>query len=431
MEKVSEEGLVREIRQWGLVGIVMNSMIGSGIFVLPAKAFGLIGSYSLLAFLLCAVVIFLIILCFAEVSSRFSGTGGAYLFAREAFGSAVGFEVGWIWWLARVGAYATNCNLLVVYLALFWPAAGAGLRRAAVIIAVTTTLTFINYVGVRNATMTSNVFIFVKLFPIVLFIAVGLFVLTPSNFTLGAYPSLGSFSTTVLLLIYAFSGFENAGVAAGEVVNPRRTMALAFLIAIAIVAAIYILIQVVCIGTLPGLGNTERPLADAASQFLGPWGASLIALGIIASVIGNLNVNLLTNPRILFAMSGRKELPPLFGAVHPRFHTPQFATLVTGAFALLLTLSSSLIYALTVSTIARLIVYIVTCLALPTLRRKRNAPPAMMKVAGGSVISVIAVVMSLWLLTNSSAREARDSIIAAAAGLVIYFSYRLYSRRRV
>jgi APA family basic amino acid/polyamine antiporter len=431
MEKVSEEGLVREIRQWGLVGIVMNSMIGSGIFVLPAKAFGLIGNYSLLAFLLCAVVIFLIILCFAEVSSRFSGTGGAYLFAREAFGSAVGFEVGWIWWLARVGAYATNCNLLVVYLALFWPAAGAGFRRAAVIIVVTTTLTFINYIGVRNATMTSNVFILVKLLPIVLFIALGLFVLTPSNFTLGAYPTLGSFSTTVLLLIYAFSGFENAGVTAGEVVNPRRTMALAFLIAIAIVAAIYILIQVVCIGTLPGLGSTERPLADAASRFLGPWGASLIALGIIASVLGNLNVSLLTNPRILFAMSGRKELPALFGAVHPRFHTPHVATLVTGAFALLLTLSSSLIYALTVSTIARLIVYIVTCMALPTLRRKRNAPPAMMKVAGGSIISVIAVVVSLWLLTNSTAREARDSIIAAVAGLVIYFSYRLYSRRRV
>jgi amino acid transporter len=208
-------------------------------------------------------------------------------------------------------------------------------------------------------------------------------------------------------------------------------MALAFLIAIAIVAAIYILIQVVCIGTLPGLGSTERPLADAASQFLGPWGASLIALGIIASVLGNLNVSLLTNPRILFAMSGRKELPALFGAVHPRFHTPHVATLVTGAFALLLTLSSSLIYALTVSTIARLIVYIVTCMALPTLRRKRNAPPAMMKVAGGSIISVIAVVVSLWLLTNSTAREARDSIIAAVAGLVIYFSYRLYSRRRV
>ena len=428
MEKVSEEGLVREIRLWSVVGIVMNGLIGSGIFVLPAKAFGLIGSYSLLAFLLCALIAFLIILCFAEVSSRFSETGGAYLYAREAFGSAVGFEVGWIWWVARVGAFATNCNLLIVYLALFWPAAGAGWRRAAVIIFITTTLTFINYIGVRSATITSNIFILAKLLPMVLFIAVGLFFLTPSNFTLGAYPGLGSFSTTVLLLVYAFTGFENAGVTAGEVVNPRRTIALAFLIAIAVVAAIYILIQVVCIGTLPGLGTTERPVADAATQFLGPWGASLIALGVITSVIGNLNVNLLTTPRILFAMSGRDELPPLLAAVHPKFRTPHVSTVVTGGCMLLLTLSSSLIYALTVSTIARLIVYIATCVALPTLRRKADAPPALMKIPAGVIISIITVVVSVWLLVNSTAREARDSTIAAVAGLLIYFSYRLYSR---
>ena len=431
MEKVSEEGLVREIRLWSVVGIVMNGLIGSGIFVLPAKAFGLIGSYSLLAFLLCALIAFLIILCFAEVSSRFSETGGAYLYAREAFGSAVGFEVGWIWWVARVGAFATNCNLLIVYLALFWPAAGAGWRRAAVIIFITTTLTFINYIGVRSATITSNIFILAKLLPMILFIAVGLFFLTPSNFTLGAYPSLGSFSTTVLLLVYAFTGFENGGVAAGEVVNPRRTIALAFLIAIAVVAAIYILIQAVCIGTLPGLGTTERPLADAATQFLGPWGASLIALGVITSVIGNLNVNLLTTPRILFAMSGRDELPPQLAAVHTKFRTPHVATVVTGGCMLLLTLSSSLIYALTVSTIARLIVYIATCVALPTLRRKADAPPALMKIPAGVIISIITVVVSVWLLVNSTAREARDSTIAAVAGLLIYLSYRFYSRRRV
>src|SRR5258705_4569442 len=431
MEKVSEEGLVREIRLWSVVGIVMNGLIGSGIFVLPAKAFGLIGSYSLLAFLLCALIAFLIILCFAEVSSRFSETGGAYLYARVAFGSAVGFEVGWIWWVARVGAFARNCNLLIVYLALFWPAAGAGWRRAAVIMFITTTLTFINYIGVRSATITSNIFILAKLLPMILFIAVGLFFLTPSNFTLGAYPSLGSFSTTVLLLVYAFTGFENAGVTAGEIVNPRRTIALAFLIAIAVVAAIYILIQVVCIGTLPGLGTTERPLADAATQFLGPWGASLIALGVITSVIGNLNVNLLTTPRILFAMSGRDELPPLLAAVHPKFRTPHVATVVTGGCMLLLTLSSSLIYALTVSTIARLIVYIATCVALPTLRRKADAPPALMKIPAGVIISIITVVVSVLLLVNSTATEARDSTIAAVVGLVIYFSYRLYSRRRV
>src|SRR5688572_8922496 len=137
MEKVSEEGLVRGIRQWDLVGIVINSIIGAGIFVLPAKSFNLVGNYSLIAFIVCAVVAVLIIICFVEVSSRFTGTGGPYLYAREAFGPAIGFQVGWMNWIARVSAFATNCNLLIVYLSFFWPAAGTGFRRAILITIIT------------------------------------------------------------------------------------------------------------------------------------------------------------------------------------------------------------------------------------------------------------------------------------------------------
>ena len=374
MEKVSEEGLVREIRQWDLIGVVINSMIGAGIFVLPAKAYGLIGAYSLVAFVICAFVVVLIILCFAEVSSRFTETGGPYRYAREAFGPAVGFQVGWMNWIARISAYATNCNLLIVYLSFFWPAAGAGYLRAIVITTLTLSLTAINYVGVRNAAITSNFFTIAKLLPLLLFIASGLFFLAPDNFALGDYPAYGSFSTAVLLLIYAFTGFENAGVPAGEIVNPRRNLPIAIMVAIAIVAIVYILVQAVCIGTLPNLGATERPLAEAASRFMGPIGASIIAAGAITSVIGNLNVSILSTPRIPFAMSVHNELPKGLAAVHPRFRTPHVAIVVTAALMLALTLSSTLIYALTVSTIARLLAYGATCAALPTLRRKKTPP---------------------------------------------------------
>lgn len=429
MEKVSEEGLVRGIQRWDLVGVVINSVIGAGIFVLPAKTFGLIGSYSLIAFVICAFVVILIILCFAEVGSRFTDTGGPYLYARTAFGPAIGFQVGWLNWLARISAYATNCNLLIVYLSFFWPAAGSGFRRAAIITTITILLTVINYLGVRDAAITSNLFTIAKLLPLILFIAAGLFFLTPANFALGNLPSYGSFSTAVLLLVYAFTGFENASVPAGEIVNPRRNLPLAILIAIAIVTAIYILIQAVSIGTLPNLGNTERPLADAARMFLGPVGASIIAAGAITSIIGNLNVNLLTTPRIPFAMSNRGELPAILSTIHSRFRTPYVAIVATATVMLALTLSSSLIYALTVSTIARLLAYAATCVALPTLRRKRNSPPALFTVPGGTVISIVAVLLSVWLLSNSTYYEARDATIAAFAGLIIYFAYRLYSRR--
>jgi APA family basic amino acid/polyamine antiporter len=428
MEKVSEEGLVRGIRQWDLVGVVINSIIGAGIFVLPAKSFNLVGNYSLIAFIVCAVVVVLIILCFVEVSSRFTGTGGPYLYAREAFGPAVGFQVGWMNWIARVSAFATNCNLLIVYLSFFWPSAGAGFRRAILITIITLTLTVINYIGVRDAAITSNIFTLAKLMPLILFIGVGLFFLTPGNFQLGNYPSYGSFSTAVLLLVYAFTGFENASVPAGEVVNPRRNLPFAILMGIATVTLIYLLVQAVSIGTLPGLGNTERPLADAASKFLGPLGASIIAAGAVISVLGNLNVNILTTPRILFAMSTHHEIPLGLSAVHKRFRTPHVAIVVTAGLMLVLTISSSLIYALTVSTIARLLAYAATCVALPALRYKPEAPPALVTIPGGIVISLLAVLLSIWLLSNSTLTEARDSAIAFGAGLGIYLLYRPFRR---
>ena len=431
MQKASEEGLVRGIRQWDLVGVVINGIIGAGIFVLPARSFKLIGSYSLIAFILCAFVCALIILCFVEVSSRFTGTGGPYLYAQEAFGPAVGFQVGWMNWIARVSAYATNCNLLIVYLGFFWPAAVSGFWRALIIIIITLTLTVINYLGVRDAAVTSNFFAVSKLVPLVLFIATGLFFLTPENFNLGDYPSYGSFSTSVLLLVYAFTGFENASVPAGEVVNPRRNLPFALLTGLGIVTVVYLLIQTVSIGTMRDLGNTERPLADAAALFLGPVGGSIIAAGAIISVLGNLNVNILTTPRILFAMSGHRELPRILSDVHKRFKTPHVAILGTAALMLALTLSSSLIYALTVSTIARLLAYAATCAALPRLRYKKGVPEALVKIPGGIVISVLAILLSIWLLTNSTRIEARDSAIAVAAGIAIYLGYRLISGSKV
>ena len=424
MQKVSEEGLVRGIRQWDLVGVVINSIIGAGIFGLTARSFKLIGSYSLIAFILCAFVCALIILCFVEVSSRFTGSGGPYLYAQEAFGPAVGFQVGWMNWIARVTAYATNCNLLIVYLGFFWPAAVSGFWRALLITLITVVLTIINYIGVRDAAITSNFFSIAKLVPIVLFITTGLFFLTPENFKLGDYPSYGSFSTSVLLLLYAFTGFENASVPAGEIVNPRRNLPFAILTGLGIVTLVYLLIQTVSIGTLRELGNTERPLADAAAIFLGPVGASIIAAGAIISVLGNLNVNILSTPRILFAMSSRHELPQILSNVHKRFRTPHVAILGTAALMLALTLSSSLIYALTVSTIARLLAYSATCAALPTLRYKKGVPEALVKVPGGIVISVLAILLSIWLLTNSTRVEARDSAIAIAVGIAIYLAYR-------
>jgi amino acid transporter len=424
----SEAGLIRGIRRWDLVAITINGIIGGGIFGLPAPVFKLIGSYSLIAFVVCAVVVTLIILCFAEVGSRFDETGGPYLYAREAFGPTVGFEIGWLIWLARLTAFAANCNLLVAYIGYFWPAAMGAVWRASIIILVVTLLMIINIMGIRQAALVSNLFTVGKLIPLLIFLAAGLFFLNPQAFVLGPRPTTGAFSQSVLLLIYAFTGFEMATIPAGEVRDPKRNLPHALLIAIAVVAFLYILIQLVCVGTLPGLAQSQRPLADAGTGFLGAAGGAIISAGAIISITGNLNILVLSGSRVPFAMAEQLQLPALIAKVHQRFATPYVAILFTTGLMLLFTLKSSFREALTISAIARLVTYGATCLSLPVFRRRKNAPPAAFKLRGGTLVSGISLLLAAWLLT-SARKEALAATIAAAVGLLIFFAYRFYSRR--
>jgi APA family basic amino acid/polyamine antiporter len=425
----SAVGLIRGIRRWDLVAIAINGIIGAGIFGLPSKVFCLIGSYSLIAFVVCGGVVTLFILCFAEVGSRFDETGGPYLYAREAFGPTVAFEIGWLIWLARVTAFAANCNLLVAYLGYFAPAATNPFWRAAIIIIVVVVLGTINLLGIRQAAIVSNISTIGKIIPIMIFIAVGLFFLNPHAFALGARPDTGAFSKSVLLLIYAFTGFEMAAIPAGEVKDPKKNLPHALLIAIGVVAFLYILVQVVCVGTFPELAQSQKPLADAGMRFMGSAGAAIISAGAIISITGNLNILVLSGSRVPYAMAEQKQLPSFIGAVHRRFATPYVAILITAAVMLLLTLKSSFVAALTISAIARLVTYGATCLALPVFRRRSDAPPAAFRLHYGTVIAILALLLAAWLLANSTWQEAKVAAIAAAVGLVIYFVFRSYSRR--
>jgi basic amino acid/polyamine antiporter, APA family len=403
-----------------LVAAVVNAVIGAGIFGLPARVFGLIGDYSIIAFLVCAVFVSLIVICFAEVGSRFSDTGGPYLYAHEAFGPIAGFATGWLMWLARVTAFAANANLLVGYAAYFWPPIASGLVRMVFLCAVALLLIAINITGVRHATRANNLFTVGKLIPVGLFIAAGLWFTDWSRFAFATIPGHAQFSSSVLVLVYAFTGFEMAVIPSGEIRDPRRDIPIALLSAMAVIASIYVLIQVACIGTLPGLANSARPLADAANRMLGGAAASAISAGIVVSIAGNLHITLLSASRIPFAMGARGELPRFLGATHARFRTPHYAILLTGAVMLTLAILGTFIYGVTISTLARMMIYITTCAALPFLRKKAGAPKALLEVPGGIAIAIAAIALAVWLLSSSTFPEARDTAIAAALGLLIF-----------
>ena len=428
MQSKPEADLVRGIRRWDLVAIAINGIIGAGIFGLPSRVYSLIGTYSIIAFIVCALVVALIILCFAEVSSRFDETGGPYLYAREAFQPAVAFEVGWLIWLARVTAFAANCNLLINYVSYFWLQATTPVWRATIIVLVVAVLAIINLLGIREAAIVSNAFTIGKLVPIIIFIATGLFFLNPQAYEFGPSPTTAAFSQSVLLLVYAFTGFEMATIPAGEVKDPQRSLPRALLIAMLVVAVLYIMIQIVCVGTLPGLAQSQKPLADAGAHFLGTAGGAIISAGAIISITGNLNILLLSASRLPFAMAEQKQLPAFIGSIHTKFFTPYVAILITAGLMLFLTLKSSFVAALTISTIARLITYGATCIALPVFRARPEVPSPAFRLPGGTIIAILSLLLIIWLLLNSTWQEAKVSAAAAGVGLLIYFAYRLYSK---
>lgn len=410
---------MRGIRRWDLVGLIINNVIGAGIFGLPAALYALAGTYSLLAFIACAFVIGIVALCFAEMSTRFTETGGPYLYARKTLGPLVGFEVGWLNWIARLTGFAGVCNLFLTYLALFIPGANSGTLRVILIFAVVAIYTTINLVGIREMTIVSNFFAVSKLIALVLFIGVGLFFIDTTRFSFAEPADYRPFSKAVLLLVFAFS-FEASMIPAGEVRDPQRDYPWALLVSLSIVAVVYLLVQVVCIGMLPGLATSDRPLADAARAFLGSPGAVLISIGAIISTSGTLNASILFTSRVPFALAEQGQLPAVLARIHPRFRTPHVAILVSASVILALTLFYSFIAAATISAMVRLSLYIITAICLIVLRRRKDQPAPAFQVPGGLLIPILAIALSLWLLSNSSAGEARDVGIAAAVGLVLY-----------
>ncbi|RUL75962.1 APC family permease [Dyella choica] len=417
-------GLVRDVRRWDAVAVAVNGMIGAGIFGLPSTAYALIGVYSLLALALSAVLTWLLALCYAEVSSRFKQTGGPYLYAKRGLGPFLGLEAGWLYWLARVLTIASVCNLLADYLGYFVPGAATGLPRAVIVCAAIAIMTLTNLAGVRTSTTVTNVFTVGKLVPLLLFALVGLFFLDFDRFAVPSHVEPTSFGKAILLLFFSFSGFERVSIIAGEARDPRRDVPFALLASVGIVAVVYILILFVCIGTLPHLAQSTRPLAEASSLVLGGTGAAIVVLGAIVSIAGNLNGALLVAPRVLYAMAEQKQLPSMFAATHSRLRTPHVAILCTALASGAFTLNSSFVSALTFASMAYLTAHIATVLSMLIMRHSKDVDPATFTVGpGGVVVACVALAFCIGLIASSSASELRDLVVAAVVGLVIYFAH--------
>jgi APA family basic amino acid/polyamine antiporter len=415
---------VRAIGLFGLTAIAVNGVIGSGIFALPSTIASLVGTSSPVAYIIAALLIALIAACFAEAGSMFERTGGPYLYAREAFGSFIGFEVGWMFLLSRLTAAAAISNAFASYLGYFWPPLASEAGRVTAITLLFAGLTWINLIGIRHSTRVVNVLTIAKLVPLLLFISVGLFFVDSSRYEFFALPEMSSLQQAGLALIFAFGGFENASIPTEEARDPRENLPVALLIAIALTTVLYILIQIVAQGTLPEIATDRTPLASAGRTFLGPAGAAIIAAGAVLSTSGSNSALALVGPRILYAFAEGGQFPAALARVHPRYRTPHIAVIVFAIAAWAVALYGNFAVLVMVSAIARLLFSATTCLAVPVLRRKMPDVSRKFKLPFGPLIPILAAIISIWLLAGINLAQAIAGAAALLVGAMLYFIFR-------
>jgi len=423
--------LKRDIGKWDLVLLLINGIIGAGIFGLPSKIFALSGFYSILALLVCAIIVFIVVLSFAEVASRFDKTGGPYLYTLTAFGRFPAYVIGWLMLIARLAAYAALINLFVTYLSYFHVVFLEPYIKATTIFLLTLILMLVNIRGVKKSAILSNILAIAKVSTLLIFIIVGLFFINTDLIDIHqTTPSFTNFSASVLILIFAFSGFEATLVNTGEIKNPKTNIPFALIISIVFVAIFYSLIQIVCIGTLPGLASSDKPLTDAAQIYMGSFGGVVITIGALISIGGTLNAIMLIGSRLPFALSEAKQFPKLFSFLHPNFQTPVNSLLAFALISILVSITGSFSYAVSISVISKVLVFLVVCVILIILRKANPKETNYFKLPYGYLIALTGILTSIWLLSSSKLTEFRDVLITILIGIVLYGIFIILTRRR-
>lgn len=391
--------LVRAIGGLGVALIALNSMIGAGIFALPAAVAAKAGDPSHWLFLGIGLMFITVVLSFAELSSYFKTSGGPVLYTTTAFGPLVGFGTGWVFYVSRATAFAANVTVMATYLGAIWPWIATDAGRIIFIVSVTFGLTVANYVGVKDGLRTIAIITFFKLTPLLLLVVTGLKEVTGDTLLPANFPVIEDFGGLTLLAIYAFVGFEGATTVSGETRNPQKTMPRSLISTVVGTAILYFLIVLVFVSVLPAAEREGSTLVDVGRKLAGQWGALIIGLAAVFSIGGNLAASMIAAPRVTFALGELRLLPAWFSAIHPRFSTPGNSVLLLGGLSLLLALSGSFEFLATASSLTRLITYVLCCAAIPIIRRKATAEETAnaYQLKGGYTIPLIAISLSLWI----------------------------------
>lgn len=412
----------KKLGLWSIILLGINGVIGTGIFLLPGKAMKLMGPGSIWVYFFDMLLVMAMTLCFAEVAGIFNKNGGPYVYAKEAFGEFIGFEVGIMKLVIGMIAWATFAVGFTTALTSIWPAASNTLVKNTIQIGIIVGLSIINMLGVNFAKHLNNIMTIGKLVPLILFVAVGIFFIKGGNFT-PMFPTkvtTSSFGATAILIFFAFTGFESIAVAAEDMENPKKNLPLAILLTMLLVSVIYILIQAVSIGTLGAkLASSSTPVADSAAIFLGGFGGLLVTIGTLVSIGGINAAESFILPRSAVALAEDGLLPRSI-AKKNKAGTPYIAIILTAVLTIPIALSGSFTQLAAISAISRFAQYIPTCLAVIVLR-KREGLESTFRVPFGPVLPILSVGISCWLLTQATKVQIIWGLGALIIGIPLYF----------
>jgi amino acid transporter len=418
-----EASLVRVLGTWGLAASIVNVTVGGGIFRLPATVAQQLGTSAPLAYLVCALAMGLIVLCFAEAGSRVAMTGGPYAYLEVAFGPFVGFLGGVLLWLLGTFALSAVSTIFADSAGALVPALARDGARAAFLVAVFALLAGVNILGVRQGTRLNTVATIAKLLPLLLLVGAGLLLAMgdrPPVAQLAPAADLGrDLARASITLIFAFSGIESALVPSGEVREPARTVPRAIGIAMLGITVLYVVLHMVAQGTLgTALATSPTPLADAAGALMGPWGRTLILVGAVVSMFGYVSGMTLAVPRALYAFARDGFLPRVVGSIHPRFRTPWVAIALQSAIACALAISGEFAKLAILANISTLLLYGACCVAAWQLRRRGvQAGGTPFRVPAAGVVPWVACLVIAFMFTSVTRDEwlVVGGVLAASA----------------
>ncbi|MEI6642352.1 MAG: APC family permease [Novosphingobium sp.] len=410
-----EGQLIRGFGLWGLAALILNGIIGAGIFALPGSVAQFAGSWAPLVILGVGLAFLPVVLLFAALAGLFDETGGPIIYVREAFGLTAGFQAGWVQCLATTAASAANANVLADYVLRLAPAGWSGaLAHGAVVLAAIGLAFAVNLLEVRNSDRWIKLISVAKLLPLFLLAGLALPAVAYGPALLPA--SEWSLAQAILLSVYAFTGFEGALCLGGEAHDPQRDFPRALVGVFLATVALYSALAwgYVAIAYAPGAAD-KASLLTMATVLAGAIGAGVIVCTAVMSILGNVITTPMNTSRRLLALEQIGTLPRWFGVIHPGSGIPRNAVVFTYAVALLLAMSGGFAVLAVLSVAARLVVYLACAAALPVVRRRRGLP-----VSAGMTVTVAAALAICLLLIAQSDLKAWASLAAAVAiGFVI------------